>query len=56
MTISETWFLRIARIATRSIHHWGKRMPRRMGDSGRSFRKLIRSFAAGGFSRKGTKG
>jgi hypothetical protein len=56
MPISEPWLLRMARIATRSIHHWGKRMPRRMRQSGRALRKLIRSVAAAGFSRKGTKG
>lgn len=44
----EPWPLRIARIATSSIHHWGNRMPRRMRQSGKALRKLIRSVAAAG--------
>ena len=47
---SEPWPLRIERIATSSIHHWGKRMPRRMRQSGSALRKLIRSVAAAKFS------
>ncbi len=39
----------MARIATSSIHHCGKRTPRRMRQSGRALRKLIRSAAAAGF-------
>jgi hypothetical protein len=30
MPTREPWPLRIERIATSSIHHWGKRMPRRI--------------------------
>ena len=51
MPISEPWPLRMARIATRSIHHCGKRTPRRMRQSGNALRKLIRSVAAPGFWR-----
>jgi hypothetical protein len=40
--------LRIARITISSIHHWGKRMPRRIRQSGSALRKLIRSLAAAG--------
>jgi hypothetical protein len=36
------------RIATNSIYHWGKRMPRRIRQSGSALRKLIRSPAAAG--------
>ena len=50
MPRSEPWPLRIARIATSSIHHWGKRIPRRMRQSGSALRKLIRSDAAAGVS------
>jgi len=35
-------------MATSSIHHWGKRMPRRIRQSGNALRKLIRSLAATG--------
>jgi hypothetical protein len=44
----EPWPLRIAKIATSSIHHWGKRIPRRIRQSGSALRKLIRSLAAAG--------
>ena len=49
MPSSEPWPLRIERIATSSIHHCGKRMPRRMRQSGSVLRKLIRSVAAAWF-------
>ena len=48
MPTREPWPLRMARIATSSIHHWGNRMPRRMRQSGRALWKLIRSVAAAG--------
>ena len=48
MPTSDPWPLRIERIATCSIHHWGKRMPRRIRKSGSAWRKLIRSPAAAG--------
>jgi len=48
MPSSEPWPLRIARIATRSIHHCGIHTPRRMRQSGSALRKLIRSVAAAG--------
>ena len=44
----EPWPLRIERMATSSIYHWGKRMPRRIRQSGSALRKLIRSLAAAG--------
>lgn len=44
----EPWPLRMARIATSSIHHWENRMPRRMRQSGKALRKQIRSLAAAG--------
>jgi len=44
--INEPWPLRIERIATNSIHHWGKRMPLRMRQSGSALWKMIRSLAA----------
>jgi hypothetical protein len=34
----------------RSIHHWGKRTPRLMRQSGRGLSKLIRSVAEAAFS------
>ena len=49
MPISEPWPLRMARIATSSIHHCGKRIPRCIRQSGNALRKLIRSLAAAGF-------
>jgi len=45
---SEPWPLMIERIATSSIHHCGKRTPRRMRQSGSALRKLIRSLVAPG--------
>ncbi|MCP9860581.1 hypothetical protein [Cyanobium sp. Cruz-8H5] len=39
----------MARIATSSIHHCEKRIPRRIRQSGNALRKLIRSLAAAGF-------
>jgi len=45
---SEPWPLRIEKMATNSIHHWGRRMPRRIRQSGSALRKLIRSLAAAG--------
>ena len=45
---SEPWPLRIERMATSSIHHWGKRIPRRIRQSGNALRKLIKSLAAAG--------
>ena len=49
MPINEPWPLRIERIATTSsIHHCGKRIPRRIRQSGNALRKLIRSLAAAG--------
>ena len=45
MPTSEPWPLRIERMATSSIHHWGKRIPRRIRQSGSALRKLIRSLA-----------
>ena len=45
---SEPCPLRIERLATSSIHHSGKRMPRRIRQSGNALRKLIRSLAAPG--------
>lgn len=47
---SEPWLLRIARIATSSIHHCGKRIPRRFRPSGNALRKLIRSAAVNAVS------
>ncbi len=45
----------MARMATSSIHHCGKRTPRRMRQSGRALRKLIRSVAAVGVSSEAAK-
>ena len=56
MPISEPWPLRMARIATSSIHHCGKRTPRRMRQSGNALRKLIRSSAAAGSAGSDGKG
>lgn len=47
--ISEPWPLWIERIATSSIHRCGKRIPRRIRQSGNALSKLIRSDAAAGF-------
>jgi hypothetical protein len=49
MPISEPWPLRMARIATSSIHHCGKRTLRRILQSGSALRKPIGSVAAAGF-------
>jgi hypothetical protein len=35
-------------MATSSIHHWVKRIPRRMRQSGSALRKLIKSLAETG--------
>ena len=48
MPISEPWLLRMARIATNSIHHCGNRLPHRIRQSMSSWRKLIRSLATEG--------
>ena len=48
MPTSEPSLLRMAKMATISIHHCGNRMPRRMRQSGRALRKLIRSVVAAG--------
>jgi hypothetical protein len=45
----------MARIATSSIHHCGKRTPRRIRQSGSALRKLIRSAAAAGLSSEEAK-
>jgi len=55
MPSSEPWPLRMARIATSSIHHCGKRTPRRIRQSGSALRKLIRSAAAAGLSSEEAK-
>jgi hypothetical protein len=52
MPISDPWPLRMARMATRSIHHCGKRIPRRIRQSGKALRKLIRSVEAEGFVKR----
>ncbi len=44
----EPWLLKMARIATSSIHHCGNQMPRRMRQSGSALRKAIRLVAAEG--------
>ncbi len=41
---------RIERMATKSIHYWGKRVPRRIRQSGSALRKLIRSLAVAGLA------
>jgi hypothetical protein len=45
---NEPWPLRIERIAISYIHHWEKRMQRRIRQSGSALRKLTRSLAAAG--------
>ncbi len=51
LSSSEPWPLRMARIATNSIHHCGNRTPRRLRQSDSALRKRIRSVAAEAFSR-----
>jgi hypothetical protein len=51
MPRSKPWPLRMARIATNSIHHCGNRTPRRLRQSGNALRKGIRSVAGEAFSR-----
>ena len=46
---SEPWpLVGMERMANSSIHHWGKRIPRRIRQSGSALRKLIRSLAETG--------